>query len=259
MKSYVLITGASSGIGLELAKSYASRGENLILIARRENLLSKLKTDLELECKVNVITIPLDITEDEAVEKIISVIKLNRITVSTLINNAGLGGHGFFHERSKKSNLNMIDLNIKALVNLTYEILPGMLENKNGNILNIASTAGMLPGPLQSVYYATKAFVISFSQALSEEVKEFGVTVSTFCPGSTKTEFHIVGDLGRTELFRSKMVLPEIVAGQAIKALEKKRIVASSNKTQMFLLRYIVPFMPRRIMLKLSRSYLETI
>lgn len=257
MKGFVFITGASSGIGLELAKAYAERGRDLILIARRESVLQKLRSDLMSCFDIEVIVYHADISSMQSVSSIVDDIVRKGIVIETLINNAGAGGHGLFHETDFQMNAAMIDLNCKALVQLTHRVIPLMIEQKTGHILNIASTAAMLPGPLQSVYYASKAFVLSFSQALSEELQSFGISITAFSPGSTKTEFHVRGNLERTKLFQGRLASASSVAKQAIRALKKKRISATSNRPQMFLLRFMLPFIPKRTMLRISRSYLE--
>lgn len=256
---FVLITGATSGIGLELTKCFARRGNNLVLIARREVVLEALKLELESKYKVEVLFFPIDLTEKNGIDNIVKELDDAGVRIHTLINNAGIGGHGSFFEKSSEMQLNIIDLNIRSLTEITHKILPKMIEAKKGRILNISSTAGMLPGPFQAVYYASKAYVLSFSQALSEELKQHNITVTAFCPGATNTEFAKSAELNKTKLFQGRLLKASRVAYLAIKALDKRSLVATTNPFQMFMLRYLIPFFPLKSILKISRSQMDTV
>ena len=183
----VLITGASSGIGKELAREFAKRGHNLLLTARREDLLQELKEELEGEYQCNVLYYACDIAKDP--KALYDYCRENGLGVSVLVNNAGYGDYGAFMEADLDKLLGMIELNNKALVALTYYFLPEMKEAGNGHILNTGSVASFLPGPYMAVYYATKAFVLSFSMALREELKDDDIHVSVLCPAPTKSDF----------------------------------------------------------------------
>jgi short-subunit dehydrogenase len=189
MKQVALITGASSGIGLEMAKIHAARGGDLILVARRQEELEKLKSELESQYKIEVLVIAKDLSVTNAAEWLYADIKNRNIAVDFLINNAGYGGHGKFIERDWIKDKAMINVNVVALVTLTRLFLDDMLARNSGKILNVSSVGGFLPGPLQAVYYATKGFVLSFSQAIANELKGTDVTITVLCPGATKTEF----------------------------------------------------------------------
>ena len=189
MKHVALITGASSGIGKELARIHAKQGNDLILIARREKELMELKQELKTNFNVTVLVIVKDLSEPGAPKEIYTETNNSEIEVEYLINNAGFAGYGLFHERTMEDDLNMLNVNITSLMLLTKLYLPDMVARRSGKILNVSSTASFLPGPMQAVYYASKAFVTSFSQALSEELKDKGVTVTALCPGLVNTGF----------------------------------------------------------------------
>lgn len=257
--NFALITGASSGIGLELAKSFARRGNNLVLIARREAVLEALKLEIESRNKIRVLIYPIDLTKVAQVDYVVNDLAAKNIKIHTLVNNAGVGGHGLFYEKSTLSQLNIIDLNIRALTEITHKLIPQLIESRGGRILNISSTAGMLPGPLQAVYYASKAYVLSFSQALSEELKAYNITVTAFCPGATDTSFAKSSGLSKTKLFQGKLLRANSVARLAMKALDRGRLVATTNPFQMFMLRYLVPYFPLKSTLKISRYQMDNV
>ncbi|MFA5196741.1 MAG: SDR family oxidoreductase, partial [Bacteroidales bacterium] len=189
MPKTALITGASSGIGLELARIHASKGDNLVIVARNKTKLDELKTELESQYKISVYTLGRDLSMADSAKEVYEEIKKQNIKVYYLINNAGYGNYGYFTETSWKKEADMIQLNITTLTQLTKLFLPDMIKNGGGKILNLASTASFQPGPLMAVYFATKAYVLSFSQALNNEVKPQGVTVTALCPGLTESNF----------------------------------------------------------------------
>jgi len=189
MNKTVLITGASSGIGLELAKRFAADKSNLILVARSTTALEKLAAELRLEHKIEVHVFTADLSRPESPPEIFEQAGRAGLTVDVLVNNAGFGLHGGFAELPLKRQMEMVQVNIAALVALTGLFLPGMIQQKRGGILNVGSVAGFLPGPNMAVYFATKAFVLSFSEALHEELRDSGVTVTDLCPGPTETNF----------------------------------------------------------------------
>lgn len=185
----VLITGASSGIGYELAKVFAENNFNLILIARNINKLDKLAYELMDKYDIEVNTIEQDLCESNAAQKVYNHVSKLGKKVDILINNAGIGYVGLFHEKPIDDDITMLKLNIIALTELTKLFARDMIKCKKGKILNVASTGSFSPGPFTAVYYATKAYVLSFSQAISEELKPYNVIVSALCPGATKTNF----------------------------------------------------------------------
>ncbi|MBI2436794.1 MAG: SDR family oxidoreductase [Candidatus Magasanikbacteria bacterium] len=185
----VLITGASTGIGYELAKLFARDKYNLVLIARNEERLEKVALELKNSYGIEVIHIGTDLAIPHAPQDIFHKLREKEITIDILVNNAGVGVYGNFAETDLNKEINMIDLNISSLVKMTKLFLPQMEIKRHGRILNVASLAGFMPGPGMAVYYASKAFVLHFSEALTKELKDSGITVTALCPGPTKTEF----------------------------------------------------------------------
>ena len=189
---YILITGASSGIGKEFARQFAYRGYNLVLVARREELLEEIKKDFEEEYHIRVEYLACDIANNP--KAVYDFCKDNNYEITTLINNAGYGDYGKFIESDLDKALGMIDLNNKALVSLTYYFIKDMKEAGFGQIINVGSVASFMPGPYMAVYYATKAFVMSFSMALREELRKDNIRVSVLCPAPTKSDFWTVAN-----------------------------------------------------------------
>ena len=216
-----LITGASAGLGAEFARQCAKRGEPLALAARRRERMEALGTQLGGEVHIFAV----DLAKEGAAASLIAELEGEGLSVGTLINNAGFGLGGKFADRPLDRLSEMIELNIRALTELCHAVLPGMRARGAGAILNVASTAAFQPGPNMAVYFATKAFVLSFTEALHEELKPDGVKVSCLCPGPTRTEFGEVAGFGGNGLFdRTAMNAPEVVEA-GIKGLEKNRAV----------------------------------
>ncbi len=224
MNKLCLITGASSGIGRELAHVHAEQGGDLIIVARRRLELEELKKELETKHKIKVIPIVKDLTEKGASQWIYDFLVAEKLVVEILVNNAGFGGIGKFHERPWSRDEAMIDLNVKALVELSRLFLPDFVRNKKGKILNVASIAGLIPGPHQAVYFASKSFVISFGLALSEELRGTGVSVTTLCPGPTDSEFAKISEMDKTKMFKNSFS-SRSVAEKAYKALMRDKII----------------------------------
>jgi uncharacterized protein len=200
--TYTLITGASGGIGYHLAKVAASDHKNLILVARSGEKLETLAGELRSINKVEVITAVVDLSENTGVEKLLLLLRDKEIAIEALINNAGFADFSDFAEADLHKNLEMIRLNIATLTHLTHYCLQGMKKVGSGRIMNVASTAAFMPGPGMAVYYATKAYVLSFSEALSREMKGSGITVTALCPGPTDTGFAATAGLGKSLLNR---------------------------------------------------------
>jgi short-subunit dehydrogenase len=194
MNQWALITGASAGIGSELAKLFAGDKFNLVLVARNEARLNQLAAELRSQNGIEAKVVAKDLSSATAPQEIFDAVR--DTPVSILVNNAGSGWHGAFAETELQRALDIMHLNMDALVRLTHLFVQPMLARCAGKILNVASTAAFQPGPLISIYYASKAFVYSFSYALAEELKETGVTVTTLCPGTTQTEFFERGNFG---------------------------------------------------------------
>ena len=219
----VLITGASSGIGREFSRLFAEKGYRLVITARREKNLTELK---EMYTENNIEVIPCDLGSETGAVYLYNEIKRRNIKVDILINNAGFGLFGEFYETDIEKEKKMIDLNIKALVELSKYFLQEMLERNSGKILNVASIAAFQPGPYMSVYYASKAFVLSFSEALRNEVRNTGVCISVLCPGPVETEFEKSSELTKSKLFsKLKPVTAEKVAYAGYRGLMKNRAV----------------------------------
>ena len=185
-----IITGASSGIGVDLADLFARDGHDLLLVARRREALEAVARSLSERYGVVCDAFPADLARRLDRERLATRVRSMDARVDALVNNAGIGTHGYFHETDLERELEIIDVNVAALTHLTKIVLPGMLARRRGRILNVSSVAAFQPGPLMAVYYASKAYVQSFSEALSEEVAGTGVSVTALCPGPTVTEFH---------------------------------------------------------------------
>ncbi len=258
MKTVALITGASSGIGKELAKIHASKGGDLVLVARREKELTELKNNLESEFKVRVLIISKDLSDTTTPAEIFAETEKLGIQIEYLINNAGFGGHGFFHERELGKDQAMVNVNITSLMLLTRLYLPGMVQRRKGKILNVSSTASLLPGPLQAVYYASKAFVTSFSQALAEELNGTGVTVTALCPGPVATEFFDTANMHGVKMLKTqKAMTPAKTAAIGYRDMMKGKLLSFDNGLLKFSLNWMVPLLPRRWVLKVSRMTME--
>ncbi|WP_373778475.1 SDR family NAD(P)-dependent oxidoreductase, partial [Glaesserella sp.] len=242
--------------GLELAKIHAQKGGNLVLVARSEDKLAQLAYELESQYGIKAWVIAQDLAQPNAAQTIFEMTEDQGITVDILINNAGFGGHGCFFERELAKEQQMIQVNITALTELTHFYLKGMVERRRGKILNVSSTASFLPGPLQAVYYATKAYVTSFSQAIAEEVAEFGVTVTALCPGAVATGFVNAGDLQGVDAWKNAKSA-QSVAEYGYKAMEKGELVAFNESKLKFALEWIIPLLPRKMLLKASRKAME--
>lgn len=199
-----LITGASSGIGADLATLAAADDFDLVLVARRVSALRTIAAECERKHGVKVTIIPADLGDPTAPRVLAAELRARNISVHTLINNAGLGANGPVATLSLETQLNILQVNITALTELTRRLLPMMIERGSGAVLNVASTAAFLPGPNMAVYYASKAYVLSFTEALGEEVRGTGVQVSVLCPGPTSTEFARVAGMSESKLFKQR-------------------------------------------------------
>ena len=207
MKKVALVTGASAGLGVEFARQLSKRGHTLVLAARRKDRLEELAKELG-----NARAVAIDLSKKDAAAKLLADVEAKGEVVDLLVNNAGFGLIGRFAELDPKRERQMIDLNVGALTDLCRAVAPGMIKRKTGAILNVASTAAFQPGPKMAVYFATKAFVLSLSEALHEELKPHGVKVSCLCPGPTRTEFgEVAGFRGNGGFDRLAMGAAEVV------------------------------------------------
>lgn len=251
-----LITGASGGIGMELARVHAEKGGDLVLVARSKGKLEYLKAELEAQHGITVTVIAADLSEPYAARRIYEQTSEMNIEIHTLINNAGFGGHGKFHERELAADQQMMQVNMVALTDLTHYYLQDMISRNHGRILNVSSTASFMPGPLQAVYFATKAYVTSFTQAIAEEVGENNITATALCPGAVETGFVSRGDLdGLSAWDNAKSA--RSVAEIGYKAMEDGELVSFNEGSLKFLLNWITPLLPRRRVLKMARQFME--
>lgn len=249
-----LITGASGGIGYELAMLHAEERHHLVLIARNENRLMELKAEWESRYKIVVTTIALDLSQPHAAQTIYDRTEELNIQIDYLINNAGFGDFGLFHQSNWDKAERMIQLNITSLVHLCKLYLPQMVSRKKGRILNIASTAAFQPGPTMAVYYASKAFVLSFSEAIGNEVKEDGVTVTAFCPGATASGFQAAAAMEESALVKGRR-LPSAksVARHGFRAMMQGKSVSIPG-TMNWIMANAVRFIPRNWVVKIARK-----
>lgn len=249
--SWALITGATSGIGLELVHCHGRAKGNLFLVARRGDVLDTLKQELSTKYGIVVHTMVSDLSEPDAAIMIWEKTQSMGLHIDLLINNAGFGDYGFFHEMKADRIQQMIQLNIAALTQLCRLYLPNMIEKRSGGILNVASTAAFQPGPGMSVYFATKAYVLNFSEGLYEEVKSYGIRISALCPGPTSTQFFASANMEGSRLTRimpmpsaaevAQLGYHSILAGKAVS------IYGFMNRTMVFLLRFIPRAWVRKI------------
>lgn len=250
-RRWAVITGASSGIGAELARVFAGKGYSLVLTARRHERLEALAEQILAVHKVEVEVMALDLEDRDSPEDLYEMLRDRGIRVHTLVNNAGFGLRGSFATLPFERQLAMIDLNVRALTALTRLLLPGMLERGEGGVLNVASTAAFQPGPHMAVYYATKAFVLSLSEALHEEAKPHGVTVTALCPGSTETEFSATADVEYSRSVRPSIMSAAEVARIGVEGYEAgKDIVVPGGINQLGALG--AKLLPRRIVRRIA-------
>lgn len=250
MADTALVTGASSGLGERFARKLAARGHDLILVARRADRLTVLADELAKAHGIAAHVITADLAAADAVARLMAEIAARSLAVNILINNAGIGARGAVIDLDGEAQLRMIDLNCRTLVGLTRAVLPGMVQMRRGGILNIASTAAFQPGPWMAVYYATKAFVLSFSEALHDEVKGQGVRVACLCPGATRTEFAAEADMESSRLFRLFAGDADKVVADGLAALDGNRAVRVSgivNQAMAASIRFTPRFLARGI------------
>ncbi len=256
-KNFTLITGASSGIGLEFAKIFAREGHNLILVARSENTLKILAEELTKEYDVEIKVIVKDLEYYSSPTEIYDEIKRDNINVNILVNNAGFGTYGKFNYTDLDKELRMIQVNITALTHLTKLFLKDMVENNSGRILNIASVAAFQPGPLMAVYYASKAYVLSFSEAIAEELKDTKIKVTTLCPGPIKTNFSKIADTNNVRVFNENIPTAKEVAEYGYRALyNNKRVVVYQLKYKTAV--QLIRFMPRKLVTRILKKIQES-
>jgi uncharacterized protein len=247
-KKTALITGATSGLGYEFVKLFASDGYDLVLVARNSSKLTEIKNTFS---QVEITLIEKDLSNDGAAKEVFEEVERHEISIDILVNNAGFGLKGGFDKLDIQKQLNMIQLNTATLTELTYYFLQKMKQRNSGRILNVASTAAFQPGPLMAVYFATKAYVLSFSEALMEELSGTSVTVTALCPGATKTNFGVVANVENSKMF-SQAMSAEVVAKQGYAALMKgKRVFVPGGVNKAGVLG--TKLMPRRLAAKVAK------
>jgi len=256
---YALVTGASSGIGYEFAKLFAKDGKNLVVVARSQDKLEALKTEIENKWGTSVVVLPRDLSDPNAPQEIFSELESQNIDVDVLVNNAGFTGYGMFAETELQRELEMIQVNVISVVHLTKLFLNKMMRNKSGKILNVASLVAFVPTPLESVYSGTKSFVLNFTEALANEVKGTGVSVTCLCPGIpgvAKTSFYKRANMDNIRAAKLPMMDAARVAKDGYIALRKGKVIALPG-----LLNRLVPFLvritPRNMLARMARASME--
>ncbi|MBN1176012.1 SDR family oxidoreductase [Candidatus Woesearchaeota archaeon] len=256
MKPYALITGATSGIGLSLATIHASRKGNLIIIGQNSRKLSEVKKELETQFKIKVVAFSVDLTKPDSVKKIVTRVREQNLSVKYVINNAGFGLYGLFRDTDIERELKMIDLNVKVVTELSKAFLPDMIAEGRGHIMNVASVASFIPGPLMSVYYATKNYVLAFSEAINNELKGTGVSVTALCPGPTETNFTKTARGEKAKMLSRNLMSAEEVAVIGYEGmLKKKAIVIPGFKNK--LLAFLPRLLPRSNVVSIVRNVAE--
>jgi short-subunit dehydrogenase len=253
----VLVTGASSGIGLELAKCFAADGCRLILVARNTDALESLARELRQIHGIETRVLTADLSRPETPKRIFDELQNSGVIIDVLVNNAGFGAHGAFVEMSLPWQLEMLQVNITALTELTGLFLPGMIQRRRGGILNVGSVAGFQPGPGMAVYYATKAYVLSFTEALAEELQETELVVSVLCPGPTTSNFGNVARGQKVRRLKTSKMSAKVVAQRGHRAFcngELTVIPGFQNHLLVFLNRIFPRWLPRKIIKLYNRT-----
>lgn len=257
MNKTVLITGASSGIGLELSKIFARNNYNLVLVSQNEENLKKAINIIRKEnTKITIYAIAKDLSETSAPQEILEYTLKNSIQIDILVNNAGIQVYGNFHDTKIEDILNLMNINMFAMTKLTRLFVDGMIKRGHGKILNLASTGAFQPCPLNAVYCASKAFVLHMSEAIGEELKGTGVTITTLCPGATRTNFAKRANIENIKLFRGNISEPSKVAEIGYKALMKGKSVIITgifNK----LIAQLVRFIPRSMVIRIGMNMMK--
>ncbi len=239
-----LITGASAGIGRALAHEFAKDGYNVVLVARRASALEELAADLSSRYAINARAIGADLADPSGPQRVFDELEAAGVAIDVVVNNAGVGARGAVAELPLDRQLQMIQLNVTALTALTRLFLPGMLQRRHGGVLNVASTAAFQPGPFMSVYYATKAYVLSFTEGVAEEVAGSGLKVTCVAPGPTASEFARTADMTRSRLFSTPAASVEDVARTAYQGWKAGRVlvvVGARNRVTSFIAQRLAP------------------
>ena len=255
-RNYTLITGASTGIGYELAKLFAKDRHNLILVARDEGKLETAKNELS-KYNVEVKILSLDLSKSEDIQGLFNYVEMNKLNVDILVNNAGIGTFGDFSEIEWVKEEALIDINIKVLTKLTKYFLPKIIECKNGGILNVASTAAFCSGPRMAAYYASKAYVLNLTEAIYEECKDSGIRISCLCPGPVKTTFQDKAGIKKSESAKKYLMDAEEVAKVSYKDFKKGKLITipgMKNKLLVIGNKLLPRRISRKIILKTNKK-----
>jgi short-subunit dehydrogenase len=253
-----LVTGASSGIGAALARLFAENGYDLVIVARSQKALQDLADDLSRRHGANVTVVPLDLSLAGAPGELMAALQRQAIQIDVLVNNAGFATYGLFAEIDLKIEQEMMQVNMVTLTHLTKLLLPGMIQRRQGRVLNVASTAAFQPGPLMAVYYATKAYVLLLSEALAEELRGTGVSVTVLCPGPTRSGFQERAKMEDSRLVQGQIMDVDTVARAGYNALmANKRIVIPGRQNQ--LLAFATRLLPRNFVTRLARQAQERV
>jgi hypothetical protein len=256
MNKTVLITGASSGIGAELAKEFAARGYNLVLVARTADRLNSLALELHSRYRVSTKVIVSDLSDRDSANIIYRELRKENTAVDILVNNAGFNVYGAFVDTDLEKELQMIQVMVTSLTHLTKLFVKDMIAKGSGRILNIGSTGSFVPGPFDAVYQASKAYILSFSEAINEELRGTGVTVTALCPGVTETEFAKRANMTGTRLFKGKAMSAASVARIGFRAVMKgKRSVVAGFMNKVLVLS--IRFSPKGMLLRFARYLLS--
>lgn len=258
---FALITGATSGIGNGFAHVLAQDGINLVIIARNETRLKQVKNELEAKYSIKVKIIPRDLVNPEAPSEIFEILKQEGIVLSVLVNNAGFNVYGTFEETNLEEEIKMIRLHIIAVTQLTKLFLRQRSQQKENEILNVASIAGLVPGPLVSVHFATRAYILSFSLALSNEFQGSDVHVTCLCPGPTKSAFFGRAHMSDVRLASGKpikLMEAQTVAANGYKALKKRKVIVVPGYRNK-ILAFMVAVVPRALAIRITRWLMERI
>lgn len=257
-KQIGLITGASGGIGLELAKVFAREGYNLILVARSGDKLKQLAATLGEQHGTQTKVVIKDLSIPSAPDEVFQELQTAGICVKVLVNNAGFASYGRFAELDLQHELQMMQLNMVTLTHLTRLFLPGMIERQDGKVLNVASTAAFQPGPLMAVYCATKAYVLSFSESIAEEVRGTGVTISALCPGGTESGFQERAAMQESKFIQGALMKSEQVAEVGYQGLMAGKAIIIPGLTNKAIAN-LHRFLPRRMVTRMAMNTLEPV
>jgi short-subunit dehydrogenase len=257
-EKYAIVTGASCGIGYELAKILAKDGKNIVVIARSRDQLEDLKRDIENKHGTKVKVLAKDLADPKAPPEIFSELEKEKIYVDVLVNNAGFGVYGMFLETDLREELDMIQVNAASLIHLTKLFLKGMVEDKSGYILNAASLCAFLPTPMEAVYCSTKAFVLHFSEALANELQGTGVSVTCLCVGLARTGFQKRAHMENCKVAKRKMMDAATVAEAGYNALKRGRVIEIPGLEYKFA-PWFARFAPRNMVTRVVRSQHERI